>query len=223
VAPWGSDTPTLHWIGLTDGWYRIEAGERELLGPADYYVVRLWEDVNALTPKVLEPVPADLRPFIRSGPGQWVCSPLDFIPDDAGPDTPDHPAETAANWYGGHRLDFGYLRSSPRLRLWRTVEDGRDEVSLDWRHDDARAEFTMPAGEYLEAVHTLDRTLIAAMEQRVGELERRGGLSGVDLDLAGLRHEHQDRSHWLARNLARTPATDWDGVREGVRHLLPEA
>jgi len=35
VAPWGGDTPPLHWFGLTDGWYRIEAGGRELLGPAD--------------------------------------------------------------------------------------------------------------------------------------------------------------------------------------------
>jgi hypothetical protein len=221
VAPWGGDTPTLHWFGLTDGWYRIEAGEHELLDLTDYYVVRLWEDVNVLTPEVLEPVPADLRPFIRSDPEQWVCDPLDFIPDDAGPDTPDHPASTAGIWYSEHYLDFGYLGSSPDLRLWRTVDGGRDEISLDWRHDDARVEFTMPTGEYLEAVHTLDRTLIAAMEQRVGELERRGGLPGVELDLAGLRREHEDRSRRLARTLARTPATDWDGVREGVRHLLP--
>jgi uncharacterized protein DUF5984 len=78
----------------------------------------------------------------------------------------------------------------------------------------------VPTSDYLDAVHTLDRTLMAAMEVRIEELERRGGLPGVEIDLAGLRHEHEDRSHWLARNLGRTPRTDWDAVREGVTHLL---
>ena len=27
VQPWGVDEPTLHWFGLTDGWYWIEAGD----------------------------------------------------------------------------------------------------------------------------------------------------------------------------------------------------
>jgi hypothetical protein len=66
VTPWGRDQATLHWFG-------IEAGGHQLLQPpADYYVVRLWEDVNVLTRKVLEPVPADLQPFIRSDRTQWA-------------------------------------------------------------------------------------------------------------------------------------------------------
>jgi hypothetical protein len=220
VTPWGRDQATLHWFGLTDGWYGIEAGGHQLLNPpADYYVVRLWEDINVLTGTVLEPVPADLQPFIRSDPGQWACSPLDFIADDAGLDTPDHPAETAGKWHGDHYLDLGYLRAAPRLRLWRTTGDGRDEVSLR----SGEIGLTVPTGDYLDAVHTLDRTLMAAMEERIEELERRGGLPGVEIDLAGLRHEHEDRSHWLARNLGRTPRTDWDAVRAGVTHLLSSA
>lgn len=61
---------------------------------------------------------------------------------------------------------------------------------------------------------------MTAMLQRVEELERRGGLPGVDLDLAGLRREHEDRAHWLAKNLDRTPKTDWDAVRQGAHRLL---
>jgi hypothetical protein len=63
----------------------------------------------------------------------------------------------------------------------------------------------VPTSDYLDAVHRLDRTSMAAMEQRIEELERRGGLPGAEIDLAGLRHEHEDRSHRLARNLGRAP------------------
>lgn len=82
--PWGGDRRTLHWFGLTDGWYWIELNGHELLRYSDqtvrrwqadgyqdvpyvdYYVVRLWEDLLELLPAVLEPVPADLVPFIES-------------------------------------------------------------------------------------------------------------------------------------------------------------
>jgi len=57
---------------------------------------------------------------------------------------------------------------------------------------------------------------------RVLQRERRGGLPGVDLDLAGLRREHEDRAHWLAKNLDRTPKTDWHAVRHGADRLLSE-
>jgi hypothetical protein len=64
VAPWGKDPPKLHWFGLTDGWFWLEADDQTLFrfsdtfleqrcgqgstAPVpyvDYYVVRLWEDV----------------------------------------------------------------------------------------------------------------------------------------------------------------------------------
>jgi hypothetical protein len=74
---------------------------------------------------------------------------------------PDHPVVTVANWHGAHGLDFGYLRNAPRLRLWRTVRGGRDEITVDWRHvDDGEIGFTagpalrfsVPTAAYLEAV-----------------------------------------------------------------------
>ena len=61
---------------------------------------------------------------------------------------------------------------------------------------------------------------MTAMGRRVEDLERRGGLPGVALDLPALRREHEDRTHWLARNLARSPQTDWTVIAEGARRLL---
>ncbi|WP_370584974.1 DUF5984 family protein [Micromonospora sp. ANENR4] len=31
VSPWGRGQPRLHWFGLTEGWYWLEAGGQELL------------------------------------------------------------------------------------------------------------------------------------------------------------------------------------------------
>ena len=61
---------------------------------------------------------------------------------------------------------------------------------------------------------------MATMGQRVAELERRAGLPDVDLDLSWLRKDHEDRQHWLAKNLDRSPETDWHAVRHGARLLL---
>ncbi|MEU8376553.1 DUF5984 family protein [Micromonospora sp. NPDC048894] len=245
VSPWGGDQPRLHWFGLTQGCYWLEVGGQELLRRSrqvhphpytDYYLARLWEDVIALAPEVLDPVPEDLQPFIASHPVQWVRDPLEFVAEpgdertgNGTPDAPDHPVVTAAIWHGTHHLDFGYLRHPPKLRFWRTTRSDRDEVTIDWRHeDDGEFGFTagptlrvsVPTAAYLEAVHALHHELMNIMGQRVDELERCGGLPQVDLDLAHLRREHEQRRHWLAMNLDRSPTTDWNAVRQGAQLLL---
>jgi hypothetical protein len=116
VSSWGGDQPTLHWFGLTEGWYWLEIGGHQLLRrtrldhPYPYvdYLARLWEDVDV----------------------QWACDPLAFVTAcdedgsaDIDPNAPDHPVVTAAKWYGEHSLDLGYLRNAPSLRFWRTVRD----------------------------------------------------------------------------------------------------
>ena len=223
VLPWGGDGQrTLHWFGLTDGRYWIEGGGHHLAQGTDYYVVRLWEDVNVLHPHVWEPVPVDLEPFVASDPAQWTCDPLDFIPvAHIGRDMPDHPVVAAGSWHSRHYLDFTYLLNAPRARLWRTLHGDRDLVTLDWRHpDDGEIRFSVSAAAYQEAVEALDRELMTAMRQRIEELEHRGGIPGVEIDLADLRRDHEERTGRLARTLARTPHTDWDAVRIGADRLL---
>jgi hypothetical protein len=241
VSPWGGNQPSLHWFGLTEGRYWIQVGEHELLRYSrldhpdcyiDYYLARLWEDVIVLTPDVLEPVPADLQPFITSQPTQWTHDPWALGVDgdeELDPTAPERPAVTAATWHGQRDLDFGYLRNPPRLRLWRTVRGDRDAITVDWRHDDdgeigftagSAVRVSIPTADYRQAVHTLDRDLMAAMRQRIEELDRRGGPAGVTVDVAELRRDHDNRARWRTRNLNRTPTTDWDPVRQGARHLL---
>jgi hypothetical protein len=231
VGGWGTDGRNLHWFGLTDGWYWIENDGVELLrysdattsGRApgdppyvDYYVVRLWEDMLSILPEVLEPVPVDLRGFIESERERWA---------ERDEDEEDFVAEI---WHGRHGLDMGYLRHPPQLQWWRAVGADDDLITLVWRNpqgsdisyaDPVAGRMTMPTGEFIAAVEELDRALMAAMETRVAEFERLGPPPDRNLDVVGLRREHEDRRGWLAARRARTVSTDWDAVRAGARFL----
>ena len=85
VTPWkNADGPIIHWFGLTDGEYWIEAGADTLFEYSpyvrerhafprfcDYAVARLYDDLIEMVPHILEPVPSSLVPFLRyDGPGR---------------------------------------------------------------------------------------------------------------------------------------------------------
>jgi hypothetical protein len=233
VSPWGPDR-RLHWFGLTDGWYWIEIDGLELLryapqavqgwtgdGPGaatpyvDYYVARLWEDMLSLLPAVLAPVPDDLTELMSSDPGDWAS------PDEAR-------TEAAAEWYGSHMLDMGYIRCPPAIRWWRRAINGDDRTIVAWQHRSGEIKFTaprtgqatVPTSEFVGAVEELNRELLSAMEERISGLERSGPPPGVGIDLQQLRAEHQDRVTWLRHRSNQAPTTDWTGVREGAAILL---
>ncbi|WP_433662941.1 DUF5984 family protein [Nocardia sp. CA-128927] len=239
VGPWGDQYRTLHWFALTEGWYYIGLGDHDLLRVSartaellrtqaghretphdcyvEYYVARLWEDVLTLLPSALEPVPADLLDFVDTEPTTWSWA-----------DTPE--VDAASTWYGDRTLDTGYLWFGPHLRWWRTVDDSSDSVTVAWRYPvdpESEIEFTgpltgrisMPTDEFRTAVIEFDRNLLAAMNERLREFESSGPPEGIEIDLALLEHEQQDRAHWLAQTLERRPDTDWEAVRIGARTL----
>ncbi|WP_328412299.1 DUF5984 family protein [Nocardia sp. NBC_00403] len=254
VHPWGKDSE-LHWFGLTQGWYCLDVGGFELMRYSDrsieqlcgdganlsgaehvgdeeryidYYVVRLWEDILALFPEALEPVPADLIDFLRSDSGQWSQEVLDASIDDDGLAREVDAAITLRS----HRfVDTGYLRFGPSFLWWRTVDGADDRMTIEWWYPvdpDGVIEFvrppvdraTIPTSEFLAAVNEFDRALLSAMEERVSRLEASGPPEGVKLDGAGLRREHGDRMQWLPKALERPISTDWNAVRSGARALL---
>jgi hypothetical protein len=80
VAPWGEKRKSLHWFGLTDGYFWVDVAGQELFRysqavlnhwqqcyPAErdlpytnYNIARYWEDLLEMLPAVLDPVPDDL-------------------------------------------------------------------------------------------------------------------------------------------------------------------
>ncbi|MEU7479780.1 DUF5984 family protein [Lentzea sp. NPDC042327] len=212
VEPWGERR--LHWFALTDGRYWIEVDGHKLFhhrsSPVDYYVVRLWEDIQEVLPSALEPVPADL---------------VGHLTGDAWPGADE---EAAVDWYSGHFMNTSYLRAGPSILWWRSVAD-QDTITVDWRHPvdsgvdctvPRRGRVSVPTESFLQAVETFDRELMVAMERRIAEVEAGGVAADVQLDLEQLRREHQQRSGAMAAALRRTPGTDWAAVREGVARIF---
>ncbi len=106
------EEPFLHWFGLTDGWYWLQMNENDeffrystdllahweknypedptLLPYADYYVVRLWEDILEIEDKGEEEEDEEM----------WET----YL--------------QATMWWHERLLDTGYLTASPHLWFW---------------------------------------------------------------------------------------------------------
>ncbi|MEU1996055.1 DUF5984 family protein [Nocardia gamkensis] len=241
VVPWG-EHHRLHWFGLTQGWYCLEVGGVELLRYAarttnsigdgsatvaswvDYYVVRLWEDLLAVLPSALEPVPDDLAEFFAAGAEEWV--------DTGDPDLLENSAVYAASEaYGVRWTDTSYLRFGPAFRWWRTLGPA-DTVTVAWQFTpdpDGEITFSAPLSgqrtirteEFVSAVTDFDHQLLQAMQERVDHLAVAGAVPGIELDIPALIREQAQRRTWLPRALARQEDTDWAAVRAGAAILAP--
>jgi hypothetical protein len=233
VRPWGGERPNLHWFGLTDGWYWIEAEGHEFLRYSaeavrrwdlerpypDYYVARVWEDLQVLRWALCEPVPDDLVSFVDG------TTPGRELPDD---DYYSECVDAAFDVRGDYLLDLGYLTDAPELLCWRRTAEDRDIVTLRQRiasnrrgtfDGPERLDVAVPTNKFFAAVEDFDRRLMSAMEERLAVLERTGPPPGVELDVAHLRIEHTQRSRWLAQRVAAPRQVDWAEVRAGVAEI----
>jgi hypothetical protein len=184
----------------------------------DYYVARLWEDLIVLRWALQEPVPEDLVQFVDGT----------FLPREFPEGEFDEAVDTALGIQSDYALDMGYLTDAPHLTCWRHLVDGSDVVTLSQQitprrrgtfEGPERSDATVPAAEFFSAVDDLDRRFIAAMQDRVTELERSGPPPAIDLDLQHLRAEQARRSGWLQLRLASRRDVEWTEVRAGVAEL----
>ena len=219
IEPWtdACGDPRLHWFGLTLGEHRIVVDGRELFS-AHYQVARLWEDVIDRLPRYLEPVPPDLVGLVEV--------------DDAGlpewNDGFDVDEDAATAWRAEHHLVSGHM-TLPAVRWWRTVGDGGDVVWTAWRHDasDGSVPLDGPvaglvataAEDFIAAVADFDRRFMAAMAERITEVEQGALPSPIGCDLDALRRDQAERATRLGAALQATPATDWSRIRRGAVRL----
>ncbi len=234
IVPWGSpDRPTLSWFGLSDGWYWLDLDGHELfrvhpgspfdgLPYVDYQVVRLWEDVLDLVPTALEPVPADIAAWLRD-PEQFLAAVASAQDEAQDRDDETHEAFCAGlSFWHARRLDSGHLVDAPRLWLWRDSDvmnlvfrsrPQRSDAAPIWH--EVSGEWSLPVDAFIAEVRAFDRAFMSTMGQRVDDLRRSGGRSGVDIDLDHLLHEQTDRATWLDQALARSKdvVSDWSATR----------
>src|SRR3984893_13487441 len=98
VTPWVYEGQLyLQWFGLTEGWHWLQVNERDEIFPyspellnywqeeylrgeplflpyADYYVVRFWEDLLDILPRILEPLPPRFAHMLETEKqvNQWL-------------------------------------------------------------------------------------------------------------------------------------------------------
>ena len=245
IEPWGADR-TLHWFGLTDGWYwlrvgeatlfeytnavittPVSAGDRPFVRYVDYYVTRLWEDVRGLLPDALEPIPADV--IVDRQWAEKVAAVHHGLDDgaatvdlDSRPEL-DQTIVEATLWWGSRQLDTGYLKAGPLTHIWREAET----VTVAW--DTRRCRFngtqtwtagagrtTFPVDVFLGEVVDFRRRLTAAMQERVDYIRVNGPPACVQIDVDALVVEQAERFVEPEGYLARQASMNWDRVRAAI-------
>lgn len=242
VSLWGGPGKrSLHWFGLTDGEYWIDAGAERLFEHAegfsrkheghrhlDYFVVRLHEDLLEILPKALEPVPPDLVQYISGERGrswnarlsEWSDSAIDVLGDDLYWKI----YEGASGWIWERDLNLSYLSHCPELRIWSAPE----LVHIEWNGwgvlvdgeavwSASTGSFDLPRARFEAEVRDFDARLMQQMAQRV-ELMQHGPINrDLEIDLVGLEREQGERSHKLDAAFAAVSDTrNWQAVREAI-------
>lgn len=230
IAPWrdasGKPTP-LHWFGLTDGWYWIEAGTQELfrfseealtdwetqgypstLPYIDYQVARFWEDLLELLGTALVPLPEDIATLLADGEPwknllqryEWAMADWDQW----------EVWDAALGWWWSRRLASGHALLQ-QLSVWRVGDqvtlqwDGRiDSTPFPWTAPE-QGQITLSLQSFLEAVHDFNDQLMAQMAERVA-------------GNAVLEREHAQRLTLLENALAHPRQDDWDAIRTALAH-----
>jgi len=156
VTTWSSDgNLSLHWFGLTDGWFWVDLGDgaelfhytdaiREHLAtlyPAskpstlpyeDYQICRYWEDLLDLTPAVLDPLPDDMAAWVADAAAwqRWQDAATQWRQerdDEDGWDNWDT-YDQAVRWWSDRTWAAFHLTHPPNIYLWRVG----DTVHVRW-------------------------------------------------------------------------------------------
>jgi hypothetical protein len=242
IEPWGRPgKATLHWFGLTDGYYWMNVGSsrlfeyseaaRQLGTPqfCDYQVARLYEDVVDALANILEPVPSDLRAYLSgTGRGRTVAcmtawSEVQAKFDDAYWTTAEH----AVTWIAQRNMSTAYLSPSVNLTMW--SDDAAVHVEWDNRAKTYRGvpawsathgSFSVPRQQFAQGVRSFHERLMRAMAERVDRIVA-GGLSpDIHVDVPALVREQQIRASVPLLNFGPPmEPTDWDAVRQALRTI----
>lgn len=243
VHPWGTPGDLrLHWFGLTDGQYVINAGHNALfqysqnarslgLPPrCDYQVARLHEDLLDLLPYALEPVPASLIPYISGDiADQWQehyeswCDQHEGCTDD---DQYWEVIDATKTWRSNRLLDSLYLSPPANISIWSDTQS----VYIEWDNRD-RLIGGYPAWEAIQGRHKIDRPLfirevesfhsrlMREMNDRIEQVSSGILRPDVQIDMLGLKHDHQQRCEWFGSALSIKPNTDWSRVERALKEV----
>jgi diadenosine tetraphosphatase ApaH/serine/threonine PP2A family protein phosphatase len=234
IAPWGAPGgPNLSWFALTLGDFWIDLGDVELFryAPAalatwgvtkpyaDYQIASFVRDLRSCVPPALSPLPAELERLAADVHALAALQASTRATADA-IDT-DEAADlhyTAWRWLGERSPWMSYLAHNPSfyfVRLGDEIEIGYDNRGHTL---DGVAVWTaqigahrMPVASFAAAVTEVSAALLAAMGQRIDDLERGQARPQAPVDVAALREQHAAWEREFATALGPSPPdVPWD-------------
>jgi hypothetical protein len=230
IEPWGEpDNPCLHWFGLTDGHYYLNAKGHELyrysedilrhwegkntnsanLPYPDYQIVRFYEDLLDILPDVYQPIPDYI--FDRIGTissFELFFSRLNSFYENEENETLLEKFLPIRSFLQSRQLASLHLEEGPNIWFFRN----NDVIYLRWLNgekliegipvwNDIKGEAAFSYLDFVKEVSSFHKTLISQMELRVMEVLSGKLCSKVHIDLKALKNEHEDRTQSLERAL----------------------
>lgn len=244
IQPWGSPGSfSLSWFGLTDGQYWIKVGGSTLFEYSkhaqatganrycDYQVVRLYEDLMEMLPYILEPVPSSLVQYLsgntsiawREAYGAWCDKNADRLDADYFWNVVD----TSTTWVNVRRLDSAYLSPSANTLIWSDAEyvyfewDNRDKVvdgKPAWSAICGR--YQLKRDQFMLEIRSFHTRLMNQMSERIEQVLT-GILSPeINIDLASLVREHEQRFSTLDKALSSPFLTNWQETQRAIDEII---
>jgi Family of unknown function (DUF5984) len=253
IHPWGKPPNlSLSWFGFTLGEYRIKVGSEYLLNYSneftnhlhkkfpeylskttfvDYQVVRLWEDILAMFPFIIEPVPEELHHFLNSGYKNYSAlrNKTDAWQESEtaksiGEDESWKIADKTDFWLNERWLDSAYLSPSARIWIWSDEND----VIFSWDNREITVEnipvWTAVQGNYrinkedfINEVRKFNKNLISQMNERVETICHNWNKAEIKVDIEYLKNEQKNRATWFEPNPRNILKTDWDEVISAIK------
>ncbi|BDI34445.1 hypothetical protein CCAX7_64960 [Capsulimonas corticalis] len=256
IAPWSTpsrnNSLSLHWFGLTDGWFWIDIGGQQpfrysqeilnhwaqepqaTISPLpfdDYQVTRYWEDLLELVPSILDPLPSDLATRVSDADawGQWRERAAEWR-ETSEDETSWETYETALQWWFSRTWSNGHLRIPPKIWLWSTD----DQVHIRWDcrdilqdgvlvWDAKHGEVAMPKRDFIHEVQSFGARLIDTMATRVDEIKKHWARPEIAIDIHSLEQEQDYRATICENALGRIHRDyEWDDVRAAIARMEAE-
>lgn len=243
IEPWGTPGDLhLSWFGLTNGQYAICAGQdvlfqysqyaRALGAPqrCEYQVARLHEDILNIVPYVLEPVPASLVPYISGEVAErWrEHFELWYNQNEGLSDNKRYweVLEAATAWRSKRHVDSLYLSPPANISVWSDIQS----VYIEWDNRNSlfdghpawtaiQGRHKMPRSLFIQEIESFHSRLMQEMNERVDQVARGALSTDIQIDVPGLKHEHERRCECFRNALNLTPHTDWLLVERAINEV----
>jgi hypothetical protein len=227
IQPWGEpDDPNLHWFGLTDGYYYLDAKGNQIyryteeilahwknqnisIDPSlpypDYQVVRLYEDFLDILSNIYQPIPSYIFDRIESMASfeHFLSRLNDFYKNEEDEELLDT-FSIIRSFLGSRQLDSMHLSQGPSVWFFRN----NDNIYLRWLNEskaidgipvwqNSKGEAIFSYFEFVKEVIFFHESFINQMELRVSEVLA-GKLSpNIRVDFKGLKIEQDNRKQSL--------------------------